>query len=138
MIGKFVFLTLIGLRLWTAPHIPPAFGSAQAKADLPLVHKIDARWSDHRITLNWTVEHNEQAYLFQVEKSSNGRRFTKVALVLGTDKYHTEQYSFFEPARDEKVYYRLLLTDKSNQTIRTRPIEIRKNTSTSLTISNHE
>ena len=67
-----------------------------------------------KVTLEWTIAGNEQANLFEVEKSLNGKDFATAGLVFSSEKSGTEQYSFFEKkSSGKRVYYRLKLVDKS-------------------------
>ena len=68
-----------------------------------------------RITLEWTITGNEKVNLFEVEKSSNGKDFATTGLVFCSEKEGTEQYAFFEKSpRNNKMFYRIKLIDKSN------------------------
>jgi hypothetical protein len=76
--------------------------------------RFHGKMNKSRITLEWTVSRNEQANLFEVEKSSNGKDFATTGLVFCSEKEGTEQYAFFEKApRKNKMFYRLKLIDKS-------------------------
>ena len=65
--------------------------------------------------LNWVVEKNETADMFEVEKSSDGKNFSMAALVFGTDKAETGVYQFFERAAKQRIFYRIKLIDKNGQ-----------------------
>lgn len=67
-----------------------------------------------RVWLNWTVDKNQDAYQFEVEKSSDGVNFKMAALVFGTDKPETDHYQFYEKAKSTKTYYRLRIVYNDN------------------------
>jgi hypothetical protein len=63
------------------------------------------------------VNKNEDAYQFEIEKSTDGSNFSLAALVFGTDKEAIEQYKFFEKAQSSKIYYRvkIVLRDQTSR-----------------------
>ena len=77
--------------------------------------RFHGKMNNTRITLEWTIKGNENANLFEIEKSSNGKDFATTGLVFCSEKEGTEQYAFFEKApKKAKFYYRLKLIDKSH------------------------
>ena len=58
-----------------------------------------------RILLSWSVDANQDANRFEVEKSVDGKTFTMAALVFGTDKAGTDSYQFLETEKYSKTYY---------------------------------
>ena len=77
--------------------------------------RIDGSISNNKMILNWAVEKNETADMFEVEKSSDGKNFSMAALVFGTDKAETGIYQFFERAAKQRMFYRIKLIDKNGQ-----------------------
>ncbi len=76
--------------------------------------RFHGKMKKDRITLEWTIVHNEQVNLFEVEKSANGINFETTGLVFSSEKEGTEQYAFFEKANArKKIFYRLKLIDKA-------------------------
>lgn len=63
--------------------------------------------------MQWVINQNETANQFEVEKSIDGKRFSMVALVFGTDKPETETYMFYEKSSSKKVSYRIKCIDKN-------------------------
>lgn len=63
--------------------------------------------SNNRVLLNWTVDGNQDADQFEVERSVNGKTFTLAALVFGTGKSDTDHYRFFEKKKKSKMSYRI-------------------------------
>ena len=70
---------------------------------------------NNKVTLNWTIADNETAYSFEIERSTNGRDFTTVGVVFASEKYGTENYTFFETVNYERVMYRLKMIDKAHE-----------------------
>ncbi|HMP87250.1 MAG TPA: T9SS type A sorting domain-containing protein, partial [Lacibacter sp.] len=69
---------------------------------------------NQKVTLNWMVDMNEDADSYEVEKSTNGRDFSKVALVFPTNKQGVESYIYNAAAPAQgKELYRLKLVDKN-------------------------
>ena len=71
--------------------------------------------NNEKVLLSWSVEENQTANQFEVEKSTNGNDFTVAALVFGTDKKSTDNYMFYEKAKNAKTSYRIkvILTNGS-------------------------
>ncbi|MEO6612553.1 MAG: T9SS type A sorting domain-containing protein [Chitinophagaceae bacterium] len=68
------------------------------------------------VTLNWKTEANEEATRFEVERSSNGIDFTRVAIVTASGKEGHEEYSFTSTAPIAgKGIYRLRIFNKSGK-----------------------
>ena len=72
--------------------------------------------SNNKISMQWVIAENETAEQFEIEKSVDGKNFSIVALVFGTDKAETETYMFYEKSGSKKVSYRIKCIDK-NQNI---------------------
>lgn len=71
---------------------------------------------NNKVTLNWTVADNEIANNFEVERSTNGKDFNTVAVVMASEKIGTENYMYYETVSStDKIMYRLKMTDKSNE-----------------------
>ena len=77
--------------------------------------RIDGSITNNKVILNWAVEKNESADMFEVEKSSDGKNFSMAALVFGTDKEETGIYQFFERAAKQRMFYRIKMIDKNKQ-----------------------
>jgi hypothetical protein len=70
---------------------------------------------NNKVTLNWTVADNETVHSFEVERSTNGRDFTTVGVVLASEKFGNENYMFYETVTNtDKVMYRLRMIDKGH------------------------
>ena len=69
----------------------------------------------NRVMLQWTVQENETADQFIVEKSTDGRNFKMAALVFGTDRSETDHYMFYEKANHQKTMYRITTISKNHK-----------------------
>lgn len=125
MIKYTVFFALLAIRLLYQPthaqnsvapfasnilHISPAAVNKQ-----PLLINFNGNLTNNRILLQWQVMENDAADQFEIEKSSDGKNFSLAALVFGTDKPETDNYWFYEKARQKKFYYRIKMITKSKK-----------------------
>jgi hypothetical protein len=78
----------------------------------PAIVSFNCQKDSARILLNWTVNTNEQAYMFEIERSTDGIYFGMAALVFGTDKADNEQYKFFGKEQESKVFYRVRIVHR--------------------------
>ena len=126
MIKNIAFIVLITLRVFyqqsnaqenitpfakPSPLPPATISVISAK-----VVSINGHISKDKVILQWIVSENENAELFEVEKSTDGKNFSLTALVFGTDKTATDNYEFYEKKGKKKVVYRIKIINK-NKTI---------------------
>jgi hypothetical protein len=71
---------------------------------------------DNKVFLEWTVEENETADQFLVEKSTDGKSYQVAAYVFGTDEPAFGRYRFYEKAGNQKLRYRIRLISKNSKT----------------------
>ena len=115
-----VFVLLIILRLVYQPAAANPINSpftsllTQANSSATII-SFKVSQVNHKVLLEWMVGSNEMADRFLVEKSSDGKVYSEVALVFGTDKRQTDMYPFYEKAGKQKIYYRIKLISKDNQ-----------------------
>lgn len=69
--------------------------------------------SNNKVLLNWTIEGNQEADQFEVEKSINGKPFVMAALVFGTGKTDKDDYKFYEKKTKAKITYRIKVIQKN-------------------------
>ena len=81
-----------------APFTSLSFQSHKEPKFPGRVISLDGTINNNKVFLNWKVEENEAVYMFEVEKSLDGKNFSTAAIVFGTDKSETEEYQFFEKA----------------------------------------
>jgi hypothetical protein len=70
---------------------------------------------DNKPQFSWSVGDNETGYLFELQRSSDGKNFQTSAIIFTTNNTGTENYSY----KDSKeltgaVYYRLKIVNKDN------------------------
>jgi hypothetical protein len=118
-----VLLVLISLRIFYSPSpvnagIAPFANKMILSAEPPSPGFVDVNCTvqGERVYLEWVVKENENADLFEVEKSRDGREFVTAALVFGTDEPTTEKYKFYELSGKQKMYYRIKLVNKDRVT----------------------
>ncbi len=77
------------------------------------VNSIHCSISNGRMLLKWNIINNQEADQFEVESSTDGKKFSMTALVFGTDKESTDDYFFYEKAKKKKTFYRLKIINKN-------------------------
>ncbi len=92
----------------------------------PGFHDINACISNNKILLNWKVAKNETVNLFEIEKSTDGKKFILTALVFGTDQPAADTYKFFEKATGKKIFYRIKLISKTSEVVYSKMITINR------------
>jgi len=88
--------------------------SALANPSTAVVNQLNCTIKNERIFLTWIIDNNELANQVEVESSTDGKNFTMAALVFGTDKKDTDNYSFYEKAKKGKTFYRLKVINKDS------------------------
>lgn len=95
-----------------APFISsPSFNTLSIPQPVKIV-SFHANRAENKVLMQWVIAGNETADQFEVEKSRDGKSFSTVALVFGTDKEQTETYKFYEKSSSQKVSYRIKCIDK--------------------------
>ena len=69
--------------------------------------------TNNKVSMQWVINDNETAEQFEVERSFDGKSYSMVALVFGTDRAQTETYMFYEKNSSKKVSYRIKCIDKN-------------------------
>ena len=71
---------------------------------------------NNAVTLNWKTSYEQNALEFQVERSLNGKDFSKIGTVPAANITNGKTYSFIDPnAGNGKVYYRLNQVDNDQK-----------------------
>lgn len=129
---KFVTLVILAaLRLLDTPineqtnNVPFATPSPLPPSSTNTVYAVTAQSAkiidlkaslyNRKVLLQWTIEENETVALFEVEKSTDGINFSLTALVFGTGKADTDNYSFYEKATDKRLSYRIKIVKKDKK-----------------------
>jgi hypothetical protein len=102
----FIILSLTHPCLSSAQQSEVPFTATTAPSS-STIFSFNCHKENNRVLLNWSVNKNEAAYQFEIEKSADGIKFSMAALVFGTDKADIDQYRFFEKAQSSKTYYRV-------------------------------
>lgn len=99
-----------------APFASPSPTTSSAASISPAkLIRINGTVSDNKVFLKWVVTENETANLFEIEKSTDGKIFTMIGLVFGSEKSDTDDYEFYEKAGKQKLMYRIKLVNKDRQ-----------------------
>ena len=131
------FIILVALRIAYQPSVaqtdiasfasPSSFSSGASAPKPAKLLRFNGNISNNKVFLQWEMSENETADMFEVEKSTDGKYFTMAALIFGTDKPETGNYSFYEKANTKKFYYRIKAINKNRQTEYSDVIEINPN-----------
>ncbi len=115
---KTIFIALLSAITSLAFHQPlmarqifPFTASTFISQPVKLI-SFDGSIQNEKILLNWTIAENQQAGMFELQRSSDGKNFTTAALVFGTDKENTDSYQFYEKAKSKTTSYRLKIIYK--------------------------
>ena len=121
-----VFFIIFALRLTFHPSNAQSGikGFELLSAKPASVVSFSGTISKDKVLLNWAVDDNQTAELFEIEKSLDGKRFTVAALVFGSDKPARDIYQFYEKAGNQKLLYRIKLVNKDKKTEYSPIIEI--------------
>lgn len=89
---------------------------------------IKSSVSNEKIIIDWLVEENQAANMFEIEKSYNGKDFTLAAIIFGTDQAAANSYQFYEKKSMKKVFYRIKIINKNEETEYSDPVVISPST----------
>jgi type IX secretion system substrate protein len=93
-------------------------GCAPSQSPLPvMLMSFQGNMNNGKVSLQWSVAQNEEGDHFEVQRSTDGVAFATAAIVMVTDKYGSESYSYSETTNADKIYYRLKMVN-DNQSVR--------------------
>ena len=93
-------------------------GCSPAQSPLPvMLMSFQGNMNNGKVSLQWSVAQNEEGDHFEVQRSADGVTFETAAIIMVTDKYGTESYSYSETTNADKIYYRLKMAN-DNQSVR--------------------
>lgn len=69
---------------------------------------------NNRVLLTWAIDNNIETDRIEVERSHDGKNFSMVALVFGSEQAGVAEYQFYEKLRKGKSFYRLKIIHKNN------------------------
>lgn len=110
------FLTSFSQNDTNINEMPAAVAFIQSSAEtfpINLTIFVASQSKNNKVNINWTVDNNETANYFELEKSINGKRFATAAIIFCSEKNGTENYMFYETNKDkDNVSYRLKMIAK--------------------------
>jgi hypothetical protein len=90
--------------------------SINAQLDLAFVSNFSANPTISCNRLTWTIASNQSVSSFEVEKSTNGKDFKTIAVLVATEKFTTENYTYSDTAiSTDKIMYRLRILINRSQ-----------------------
>lgn len=90
--------------------------SLNAQLDLAFISNFSAAPTDSCNRVTWTIANNRAAKSFEVEKSTNGKDFKTIAVLVATEKFNTENYTYADTAISaDKIMYRLRVLIRRSQ-----------------------
>lgn len=100
---------------------------SQASSILPVtLTNFAGTIASSKVQLTWSVAQNEEGNYFQIEKSSDGKSFTAVAVVMNTTKSGAETYNYTDANSTGAVYYRLKVVSKTAAFFYSRTIAVQE------------
>ena len=97
-----------------------------AQLDLAFISNFSANPTNSNNRINWVIANNRAVNSFEVEKSTDGKDFKVIAVLLATEKFGTENYTYADTATGaDKVMYRLRILNKSQHDFYSRIILVR-------------
>src|SRR4030095_6700785 len=85
-----------------------------AQLDLAFISNFSANSTNSGNRLTWVVESNRAVNSFEIERSTNGKDFKTIAVLIATEKFGTENYTYADTSTGaDKIMYRLRILYKS-------------------------
>jgi hypothetical protein len=85
-----------------------------AQLDLAFISNFSANSNNSCNRLAWVIENNRTVTRFEIEKSTNGKDFQTIAVLIATERFGTENYTYADTATGaDKIMYRLRILYKS-------------------------
>jgi hypothetical protein len=98
----------------------------KAQLDMAFISNFSASTGNSVNRLTWTIMSNQAANSFNVERSTNGNDFKTVGIVMATEKFSTESYTYSDTIKNAgNVMYRLRIFTKTQHTFYSRIILVR-------------
>jgi len=90
--------------------------SLNAQLDLAFVSNFSGNSTTSCNHLSWTIASNQSISSFEIEKSTNGKDFKTIAVLIATEKFNTENYTYADTAIGaDKIMYRLRVLIRRSQ-----------------------
>jgi type IX secretion system substrate protein len=120
---KFITLLLITSAIITQ--------SLNAQLDLAFISNFSASNTNSCNRLTWTIENNRAVNSFEVERSTNGKDFKLISILLATEKFNIENYTYADTAiHADTIMYRLRILTKAQHDFYSRVILVRSKMTT--------
>ena len=90
--------------------------SLNAQLDLAFISNFSGNSTNTCNRLNWTIVSNQSVSSFEVEKSTDGKDFKTIAVLVATESFNTENYTYSDTAISaDKIMYRLRVLIRRSQ-----------------------
>ena len=90
--------------------------SLNAQLDLAFVSNFSGNPTNSGNRLSWTIASNQSVSSFEVEKSTNGKDFKTIAILVVTEEFNTENYTYVDTANSaDQIMYRLRVLIRRSQ-----------------------
>lgn len=119
---KIITLLLISFSIITQ--------SLNAQLDLAFISNFSGNSTNSSNRLSWTIASNQSVSSFEVEKSTNGKDFKTIAVLVATEKFTTETYTYVDTSiSGDQIMYRLrVLISRSQNDFYSRTILVKSKT----------
>jgi len=115
---KYFTLLLITFSIATQP--------LNAQLDMAFISDFSITSNNSVNRLSWTIEKNQGVGSFDVERSTNGKDFKTVAVLLATEKLNTESYIYSDTTTSlDMVMYRLKILSKTQHAFYSRVVLVK-------------
>lgn len=114
MIKSIALVSILAFRLAYQPSAIQANYTAFSDQPAKLI-SFKGTIREHKIILQWSVNENQTADNFTIEKSRDGKNFQVTALAFGSDVPGQFEYKFYEKAGNHKTSYRIKLINKDHK-----------------------
>ena len=105
---KIITLLLVSFSITTQ--------SLNAQLDLAFISNFSGNCTNSCNRLTWTIASNQSISSFEVEKSTNGKDFKTIAVLVATGTFNTENYTYADTAINaDKIMYRLRVLIRRSQ-----------------------
>jgi hypothetical protein len=107
VIFSMIFHQTVSAHKYSTPFTstPPFYFSAGSFSSK--IISFNSIINKKKVLLSWTVGTNEDTDRFEVEKSTDGKKFKLAGLIFGSDKAGIDYYQFYEKMKKSGTHYRV-------------------------------
>jgi hypothetical protein len=128
--------TGVDIVYYHASELLPYFITADFSTLPVTLTNISAQWKNTAIQLNWQVADESNIERYMVERSADGRQFTKIGTVAAANAVYSHNYSFTDAAPLEGTnYYRLRIEETTGTARYSTIVSLRSNSTTGQQVS---